>query len=310
VVEDPDFNSDFADAEMLDSPFPAITLANTGDKIVFTGTVDLDGTTNSPLTSGTPRTQFRFGLFDGDEEGLDDNGWVGYYMSNKHGDPGTPSGVLTRKPVGNTSIYLSVTGQTTPVLAAVQGDGTDASLFNDDTYSMNLTIERNAAGEMLLSGALTGVNGFSQMLNATDTTASTLGTYTFDHLGFLLGGNINTDRAAFADLDVTFMPGVAGLAGDFNNDNKVDAADYVIWRQNDGTNNALPNDGGLGTPIGTPHYELWVANFGDMAGSGSGLRSAAVPEPGSITLVALAATLMMRAGRRPGPVLLSVRTSS
>jgi hypothetical protein len=67
-----------------------------------------------------------------------------------------------------------------------------------------------------------------------------------------------------------------GLPGDFNADGKVDAADYVTWRKNNGTNNALPNDGGLGTPITSAHYELWKENFGDMAGSGGG---AAVPEP-------------------------------
>ena len=60
-----------------------------------------------------------------------------------------------------------------------------------------------------------------------------------------------------------------GLAGDFNEDNKVDAADYVVWRKNDGTNNGLPNDNGLGTPIGVAHFNLWRANFGEMAGSGS-----------------------------------------
>jgi hypothetical protein len=73
-----------------------------------------------------------------------------------------------------------------------------------------------------------------------------------------------------------------GVPGDFNADGKVDAADYVTWRENNGTNNALPNDGGLGTPINSAHYDLWKANFGDMAGSGGG---AAVPEPDAIGLL-------------------------
>ena len=41
----------------------------------------------------------------------------------------------------------------------------------------------------------------------------------------------------------------AGLPGDFNRDNKVDAADYVAWRK---TN--VPVDG----------YNVWVENFGRM----------------------------------------------
>ncbi len=88
-------------------------------------------------------------------------------------------------------------------------------------------------------------------------------------------------------LDVTVGPSV-GVLGDFNNDGKVDAADYVSWRKNNGTNNALPNDNGLGVPITTAHYNLWRTNFGNPpgAGSGSGLGSAtAVPEPMTLGLV-------------------------
>ena len=47
-----DGSANSADGEMVHSPFSAITLANSGDKIVFTGSVTLIGTVNSPLTSG------------------------------------------------------------------------------------------------------------------------------------------------------------------------------------------------------------------------------------------------------------------
>jgi hypothetical protein len=82
---------------------------------------------------------------------------------------------------------------------------------------------------------------------------------------------------------------VAGLPGDFNSDNIVDAGDYVIWRKNDGTNNALPNDSGLGVPIGPAHYNLWRSNFGNPpgAGSGGGLGAASVPEPSAFALLAM-----------------------
>jgi hypothetical protein len=81
----------------------------------------------------------------------------------------------------------------------------------------------------------------------------------------------------------------------------VDAGDYVTWRKNNGTNNALANDNGLGTPVGANHYTLWRANFGKPpgAGSGSGLSGAAVPEPTTIGLVllGLAALGLGRRGR-------------
>jgi len=77
-----------------------------------------------------------------------------------------------------------------------------------------------------------------------------------------------------------------GVTGDFNNNGKVDAADYVIWRENSGTNNALANDGGLGTPIGAAHYNLWRQNFGNPPGAGAGgMFASEIPEPGSASLL-------------------------
>ena len=60
-------------------------------------------------------------------------------------------------------------------------------------------------------------------------------------------------------------------AGDFNNNGTVDAADYAQWRNSAGGNTALPNDRGLGTPIGNPHYDLWEAGFGNSGGGGNTL---------------------------------------
>jgi hypothetical protein len=73
-----------------------------------------------------------------------------------------------------------------------------------------------------------------------------------------------------------------GLPGDFNNDGKVDAGDYATWRKNEVTNATLPNDSGVGTQAS--RFSLWRANFGKPPGAGSGLSSAAVPEPQSILL--------------------------
>jgi hypothetical protein len=57
------------------------------------------------------------------------------------------------------------------------------------------------------------------------------------------------------------------LPGDFNGDGTVDAADYVVWRKNDGSPET---------------YGTWRANFGSFNGSSAGAASpamAAVPEP-------------------------------
>jgi hypothetical protein len=87
------------------------------------------------------------------------------------------------------------------------------------------------------------------------------------------------------------------LTGDYNNDGKVSAADYVIWRNNLGTTNALPNDPAGGT-IGATQYNNWRSHFGDHSGAGSGLGSAAVPEPASTSLVAIGLLGLISSARR------------
>ena len=79
---------------------------------------------------------------------------------------------------------------------------------------------------------------------------------------------------------------MAGVPGDFNEDGSVDAADYVMWRKNDGTDNALPNDNGLGTPIRAEHYDLWRMNFGGPASPS--ISASAIPEPASALLLIIA----------------------
>jgi hypothetical protein len=67
-----------------------------------------------------------------------------------------------------------------------------------------------------------------------------------------------------------------GLDGDYNDDGKVDAADYVVWRENDGLQAG---------------YDLWRAHFGNMQmpGVGSGvLADSRVPEPGTGLLLFVA----------------------
>ncbi|HEX2473526.1 MAG TPA: hypothetical protein VHK01_02200, partial [Lacipirellulaceae bacterium] len=56
----------------------------------------------------------------------------------------------------------------------------------------------------------------------------------------------------------------SGLPGDYNHDGRVDAADYVVWRKNDGSQAG---------------YDTWRTNFGRTAGSGTVLATEVVPEP-------------------------------
>lgn len=68
--------------------------------------------------------------------------------------------------------------------------------------------------------------------------------------------------------DGTWSAGGGAALGDYNNNTFVDAADFAIWRLNEGSLTPLPNDGGTATPVGTAHYDLWRANFGATGGAG------------------------------------------
>jgi hypothetical protein len=68
------------------------------------------------------------------------------------------------------------------------------------------------------------------------------------------------------------------VPGDYNGNGIVDAADYVVWRK------------GLGTTYTQNDYNVWRANFGRTAGSGSAaIATAAVPEPVTVVLLMFAA---------------------
>jgi hypothetical protein len=91
--------------------------------------------------------------------------------------------------------------------------------------------------------------------------------------------------------------GQGGVAGDYNENGTVDAADYVRWRDTLGMSITLPNDPTAGT-VTQDDYTVWRQNFG--AGSGAAAAATtAVPEPASaiLALVSAAIAFAWRRGR-------------
>ncbi|QDV71935.1 hypothetical protein [Botrimarina mediterranea] len=81
------------------------------------------------------------------------------------------------------------------------------------------------------------------------------------------------------------------LAGDYNNDGAVNAADYTVWRDAEGTSATLPNDA-IGGVIGPAQYVQWSSNYGAT----NAPDATAIPEPLSLALVLV--TLALQPGRR------------
>jgi hypothetical protein len=92
-----------------------------------------------------------------------------------------------------------------------------------------------------------------------------------------------------------------GVAGDYNDNGTVDAADYVLWRDNLGQLIALDNENPAATTPGLvdgEDYSFWRSRFGATTGSGSG-AAAAVPEPTTwLLLCSMLCVAPWLAGRR------------
>ena len=86
-----------------------------------------------------------------------------------------------------------------------------------------------------------------------------------------------SDSTTFYQIDLV------SLTGDFNNDGIVSAADYTVWRDNNGLAVTLPNDQTPGT-VDQSDYIDWKNNFGLSVGSGAS-QPTTIPEPGSMLLL-------------------------
>jgi hypothetical protein len=102
----------------------------------------------------------------------------------------------------------------------------------------------------------------------------------------------NPDAAIFLPDGSKVLVNPPGVTGDYDGTGVVDAADYTVWRDHLGQTTAdgytLPNDGGISSGVvDTDDYNYWVSRFGSTSGGAGSLDGGAVPEPGSIALLAV-----------------------
>ena len=101
---------------------------------------------------------------------------------------------------------------------------------------------------------------------------------------------------------VNFVP---PIAGDYNRDGTVDAADYLAWKSSFGVSGQLPADGNQDGIVDTADYTVWRDNLGAGPRAAS-VAHAQVPEPAAMGLAFIAwiaVRLLVRARRaEPGGV--------
>jgi hypothetical protein len=112
-------------------------------------------------------------------------------------------------------------------------------------------------------------------------------------------GVLTNAGEGLVDLEIEYirvvLPAPPGVAGDYNNNGTVDAADYALWRNG----GPLANESASPGVVDQADYNLWRANFSSTGGGGSGQAVAAVPEPAAwlLSLVSLGALGSCRRGR-------------
>lgn len=94
-------------------------------------------------------------------------------------------------------------------------------------------------------------------------------------------------------IDFEILP--AGVAGDYNGNGVVDAADYVVWRNGGPLQNEVAD---LGV-VTTQDFGEWRARFGNTAATSASLvgGSAVIPEPATIALMLFGAAAITGAMR-------------
>jgi len=169
-------------------------------------------------------------------------------------------------------------GGDTGTIASPPGNGAGGTIPSSSENVAPVTVSiqytRQADGSIEVADFVNGTEFLRDTIKTTDTGYNILGPPpdSFDYVAF---------RNATGDYDFvidnfkveTFS---ASVAGDYNGDGKVDAADYVMWRKNPA--------GFGGDPAG---YTAWRASFGTPPGSGASLGGSAVPEPASAVLLVM-----------------------
>ncbi len=141
------------------------------------------------------------------------------------------------------------------------------------------------AGSIVGEGGLLTGNGTLGTLSQGGRVYETL-TLPMDSSFVLTNASATINLTLTGQLFATYL--IPSTNGDYNQNGKVDAADYVVWRNSMGqTGVGLAADGNGDNQITSADRTVWRSKFGQPAGSGAGEGqsfAAAVPESSSLVL--------------------------
>jgi fibronectin-binding autotransporter adhesin len=208
-------------------------------------------------------------------------------------------GVTINQPIAQDAAGLGIvkTGNGTLTLSAAN-TYTGATTVLGGTLSLSKTYLADWAGVLVGAGATLNLT-FPAASPDTITALYVDGAFQLTGTWGAIGSGAEHETAQITGSGrLLVKPFVVPIPGDFNNDGIIDNGDYLTWRKNFGTNNALANDNGLGTPIGQAHLDLWRQHFGNTPGAGSGLGGGEIPEPSSLFLAVFGFAIWPTARRR------------
>jgi hypothetical protein len=199
--------------------------------------------------------------------------------------PGTSAGTLTVD--GNYTQDAAAT-------LAIELGGTAASEF-DALHVGGMATLNGPLNVTFLDGFVLGPGDSFQILSA----ASRVGTFS-NTPGNLLSTELGDFAVHYTPTAVVLTPFVGQpIMGDYNNNGRVDAADYIVWRNQIGTSVPLLNEGASPGTVDQADYDFWKTNFGKTASII--LHPPAVPEPTTFVLLimTIAALLAPPSGGKP-----------
>jgi hypothetical protein len=187
---------------------------------------------------------------------------------------------------GDSAVSTSSDTSTIRVHSYKRSDGTVAVMILNESQTAQ-TVNVNINGSLLASdGTL-----FSTTGAGITTTAAT-------GLGNLFSVTNMPGRTIY-----TYIIPLLQIPGDYNDDGIVDAADYVVWRNAEGTTTQLPNDDDIGGTVGDAQYQLWRSHFGisNAVTGTSSLTHSPVPETSATVMAMFGMAWLSIARRRTKP---------